>query len=289
MWVFTDIADWFDQQKRQANHALDSAVESSGYNQGVILVAAGTHAVMEFGGAFVDILRLGDGVKAGGFYGWGKDALRVVAIFPVGKAAQMMKTMKGTWAAQVVADIMPKAGICTWVASAKALRQIGHSFNGKILATVDDLVKATGAHPHTVGRADLPQVIAWLRQIGARVGPPRIVTSMKEVEGMVPYDGSVVLFGVKGAEITTGKLVAHLVYAYRNAGGVGRVQIMDRTITKATHTPYRNLAELAERYSVHSYTPSSAVVLYNVFARSVLHDLPKLVIPVQAVIASYKR
>jgi hypothetical protein len=107
-WIFTDIADWFDQQKRQANRALDSAVETSGYNQGVMLVAAGTHAAMEFGGAFVDILRLGDGVRAGGLGGWGKDALRMVAIFPVGKAAQMMKTMKGTKAAQVVVDSCPE-------------------------------------------------------------------------------------------------------------------------------------------------------------------------------------
>jgi hypothetical protein len=79
---------------------------------------------------------------------------------------------------------------------------------------------------------------------------------MKEVERMVPYDGSVVLFSVKGTKITTGKSAAHAVYAYRNMGGVGGVRIMDRSIPRATHTPYRNLTELAERYTVHSFIHS---------------------------------
>jgi hypothetical protein len=111
--------------------------------------------------------------------------LRVVAIFPVGKTAQVIKTAKGIKAAKVVADIMPRAGICAWVASAKGLQHIGHSFNGKILATVDDLVKAVGVHPHNVGGLYMPQVTSMLRQIGAKVGATRNVKSMKEVERMV--------------------------------------------------------------------------------------------------------
>jgi hypothetical protein len=157
---------------------LDSAVENSDYNQGVILAAVAGHTVMELGGSIVDLARLGDGIKSGTLKGWGQDTLRVVAIFPVGKAAQVMKTAKGTVAAKVVADIMPRADICAWVASAKALRQIGHSFNGKILATVDDLVKAVGIHPHNVGGLYMPQVTSMLRQIGAKVGPIRNVKSI---------------------------------------------------------------------------------------------------------------
>jgi hypothetical protein len=287
MWFFTDLADWFDERKSQANRMLDSAVESSGGNQGVILAAVAGHTIMELGGSVVDLARLGDGIKAGGLKGWGQDALRVVAIFPVGKTAQVIKTAKGTTAAKVVADIMPRAGICAWVASAKGLRQIEHSFNGKILATVDDLVKAVGVHPYSVGGLSMSQITFMLNQIGAKVGVARKVKSMREVERMVPFDGSVVLFGVKGTRIKTGKKIEHLVYAYRDLGGLGPVKIMDRTVNKAAHRPYRNLAELAERYTVHSYTPSSAVVLHNVFVRT-LYDLPRLVVPVPAVIGTYE-
>jgi hypothetical protein len=288
MWFFTDIADWFDEQKRQANRALDDAVESSDYNHNVILAAVAGHTIMELGGSVVDLARLGDGIASGTLKGLGQDALRVVAIFPVGKAAQMMKTAKGTTAAKVVADIMPRAGICAWVASAKGLRHIGHSFNGKILATVDDLVKAVGVHPHNVGGLYMPQVTSMLRQIGAKVGPIRNVKRMRDVERMVPFDGSVVLFSVKGKDIKSGKPFAHLVYAYREMGGLGPVKIMDRSINKAVHRPYSSLAELTEPYSTLSFDLSEAVVLHNVFLRSIQHDIPRLLIPVPAVIATYK-
>jgi hypothetical protein len=289
MWIFTDLADWFDKQKSQANRMLDSAVENSDYNQGVMIVAAGTHAAMEFGGAFVDLLRFGDGMKAGGLKGWGQDALRFVAIFPFGKAAQMMKTAKATQAAKVVVDIMPRAGICAWVASAKALQQVGHSFNGKVLVTIDDLAQAAGVPRQAIGGfPDLFHITAMLRQVGAKVGASRRVASMREVEQMVPYDGSGVVVVVEGVNVKTGELIAHLVYAYREMGGVGRVRIMDRTINQAAHRPYRNLVELAEVYPVHSFVPVEAAVLHNVFVR-ILYDLPRLLIPVPAVIGAYER
>jgi hypothetical protein len=288
MWFFTDIADWFDEQKSQANRMLDSAVESSGGNQGVILAAVAGHTIMELGGSVVDLARLGDGIASGGLKGWGQDALRVIAIFPVGKTAQVIKTSKGTVAAKVVADVMPKAEICSWVASVKALQHIGHSFNGKILATVEDLAKAADVPLHSVGRASLIQIAEMLRQIGAKVGTPRKVASMKEVERMLPYDGSVVLLTLRGKRLANGELMSHFVYAYRSMGGIGRVQFMDRTITGLNRAPYTSLIELAEKYPVHSFRPSRAAVLHNVFVRSAQHDLPRLLIPIPAVVATYK-
>jgi hypothetical protein len=45
---------------------LDSAVENSGGNQGVILAAVAGHTIMELGGSVVDLARLGDGIASGG-------------------------------------------------------------------------------------------------------------------------------------------------------------------------------------------------------------------------------
>ena len=71
MLYFTDIANWFDKNRVETDRILDKWVEDSNYNQGIMLVAATTHALTTFGAGFVDLLRLGDGVREGGLSGWG--------------------------------------------------------------------------------------------------------------------------------------------------------------------------------------------------------------------------
>lgn len=122
MWHFTSVANWFDERKVVSDQVFDQWVENSQYNEGVMIVAASTHAVTTFGASFVDVLRLGDGVAAGGLKGWGSDAMRAIAVFPVGKAANLIKTMEGTAAAKLIADT--GGPNCFWIASAKALRQV---------------------------------------------------------------------------------------------------------------------------------------------------------------------
>jgi hypothetical protein len=43
-------------------------------------------------------------------------------------------------------DIDPAKGICSWVASAKALRQIGLKAYGRIFIIVDDLAATSNVH-----------------------------------------------------------------------------------------------------------------------------------------------
>ncbi|MDR2259957.1 MAG: hypothetical protein LBE06_03285 [Azoarcus sp.] len=301
MWIFTDIADWFDKKKEQANRVLDEAVEDD-YNTGVMVIAAGTHAVMEFAGSFVDLLRLGDGVKQGGWRGWGADGLRAVVIFPVGKAAQIARSAKGLKAAKAVKDI--GGPTCAWVAGTKGLVQIEHKLSGyllrktkpgligKVLVEVKDLGKAVGLERRQLGGvASLGGFVWGLRLIGAKIGPVKAVSSVKEVERMVPFDGSVVLTAVKGVvregQDGAGKTVGHMVYFFREWGGMGRVRIMDRTVGEGQKT-YASLAEFVEPYKVTQWAPYEAAVLHNVFAHSVLHDLPKLLIPIPAVVATYE-
>ena len=104
MWVFTEVADWFEKNRAESDQVLDQWVEDSNYNTGVMAAAAATKAFTTFGAGFVDILRLGDGVKEGSLKGVGTDALRVVAIFPVGKVANLVKSTRGLNAARLIAD-----------------------------------------------------------------------------------------------------------------------------------------------------------------------------------------
>ena len=122
MWISTEIADGFEQKRTQSDALLDHWVEESHYTQGVMIVAATAKSFTTFGAGFVDVLKPGDGTKGCTLKGVGQDALRIVAIFPVGKAASLVKSAKGVATAKLVADT--GGPHCFWVTSAKAFAQV---------------------------------------------------------------------------------------------------------------------------------------------------------------------
>ena len=284
MWKFTEAADWFESKRTQSDAILDQWVEDSHYNQGVMIVAASTKAVSTFGAGFVDILRLGDGLKEGSLAGAGKDALRAVAIFPVGRAASMLKSARGITLAKVVVDT--GGPNCFWVASAKAFGQISHKYNGRLLASVDDIAKTLGMSMNSLWVIPrLSAGMAYLQRLGAKVGPVKSVTTMRDVERMVPFDGSVLMISVhliKNGVISAG----HAIYAFRTP--FGQVRYMDRTVGSLTKSAYKSISDLDPVYRA-KIIPFEAAVLSNVFVKSVAHDLHRLVIPILGVIAHEER
>jgi hypothetical protein len=283
MWKFTEIADWWETSRKQTDRVLDDWVESSNYSDGVMIIAATTKALTTFGAGFVDILRLGDGVAQGSLKGVGTDAMRALAIFPVGKAVNILKSAKGITLAKVVVDT--GGPHCFWVASAKAFAQIGQKFNGKLFASVEDIAKALGMSMNTLWTIpNLAAGLAHLQRLGAKVGTVRAVASTSEIAQMVPRDGSVVMIAVhlvKGGRVVAG----HAIYAFRNA--VGQIRYMDRTIGSSAQKIYQSLDEIAALYKqCDRFVPIEAAVLNNVVAKSVLHDAPRLFIPILGVIAT---
>lgn len=282
MWKFTQLADWWGEQQKQSVAALDEWVEGSNYNQGVMIVAAGTQALMTFGSGFVDVLRMGDGVAKGTAAGLGQDALRVAAIFPVGKAAQMFQAAKATALAKVIVDINPSAGICAWVASAKALTQIGGTIGSKLFITVDDLAKAIGVNVRHLSGLTMEQIKIVLTKMGARVGAVRVVKSEQEVARMVSYDGSVVMVCV---ELERSKKIAwHAFYAYRTP--IGQLRYMDRTVQTTAQRAYLSIDEIRRAYGASRMTPIQAMKIENMFVKTVANEIPRLVLPILGVVAT---
>jgi len=283
--VFTDIADWWEGKRAEALKNLDQWVEDSDYSQGVMIAAATTEAFMTIGAGFVDILRLGDGVRKGTMIGVGTDALRVVAIFPFGKTAQTIKSMRGLAGAKVIADI--RGPHCFWVASAKAFAQIGQKFKGRLFASVEDVAKALGMPMNNLWRVpNLSMGMHCLRMVGARIGAVSTVSTEKDIIRMVPHDGSVVMIAVR--VIRTGLPDSgHAIYAFRNAFGL--VRFMDRSVGGATLTGtqgvFKSIGDIAPLYG-GTLVPREAAVLHNVFVKSILHDLPRLAVPILGVIAT---
>lgn len=285
MWVFTEVADWFEKNRSESEEILDQWVEDSNYSVGSMVAASTTKAFMTFGAGFVDILRLGDGVQKGTLKGVGEDALRFVAVFPVGKTAQLLKSTRGVSAAKLIADT--GGPNCFWVASAKALRQIGQKQGGKLFASVQDVATALKMPFNQLWRIpNLATGIGYLKRLGVRTGAVKTVLNSSDVIKLVPRDGSVVMVAVK--VVNNGKQIgAHAVYYFRNS--LGQIRVMDRTVGRATthgtQGVYKSLEELKRIYGATDLIPFEAAVLYNVFVKSVAHELPRLVIPVLGVMA----
>lgn len=286
MWYFTDIVDWFEKNRGESEKVLDKWVEDSGYSTGSMATAATTKAFMTVGAGFVDLLRLGDGVKEGSLKGVGEDALRVVAIFPVGKAASMLKSAKGLSVARFIADT--GGPNCFWVASAKALRHIGQQYRGRLLVSVEDVAKALKMPMEMLWKIpNLATGMGYLQRIGAKVGPVKKVSNTSDIAKMLPRDGSVVLIAVR--VMRNGKVAAgHAIYAFRNS--LGQVRFMDRTVGRAlpsgaTQGIYKSIEEIAPVYGATALVPYEAAVLHNLFVKTVAHEAPILVIPVLGVMA----
>lgn len=286
MWYFTEVADWFEHRRSQTDKILDQWVEDSNYSQGVMVIAATTKAFTTFSAGFVDLLRLGDGVQQGTFKGIGTDALRLIAIFPFGKAAQMTKSAKGISIAKVIVDT--GGPNCFWIASAKAFAQISHRYKGNLFASVDDLAKALNMSMDKLWKIpNLLTGISYLQRVGAKVGKVIPVSTMKEITQIIPSDGSVVMLAVKvmkGSKVIGG----HAIYAFRNS--IGQIRFMDRTVGKVTKSGtqgvYKSIEDIAPMYGATALVPYEAAVIHNVFVKSIAHDAPKLVIPLLGVVAT---
>lgn len=282
MWYFTEIAEWFDGQRKQTDTVLDKWVEDSQYDQGVMFAAATTKAFTTIGAGFVDLLRLGDGVKEGSLKGLGTDALRIVAIFPVGKTTQMIKSVKGVARAKLIIDT--GGPNCFWIASAKAFSQIGQKNKGKLFASVDDIAKSLGMPMSNLFKIPNLRVgMAYLARLGAKVGAVKKISNITDINKILPRDGSVVMLAVK---VMSGNVVraGHAIYAYRDS--FGRVRYFDRTVgSKYRQGVFKSIDDIAPLYGATNLIVYEAAVLKNVFIKTPIHELPLLAIPILGVMA----
>lgn len=259
MWIFTQAADWFDKARTDNNKFLDRTFQGwvdyatrhesdhgfwPAIRNGMIYAGTGTlYALNQFSGGvasgFVDTLRIGDGVRAGG-WGYGQDALRLISV--AGAAARplnaLVKVGRLGLANVVAIDPAPGAPICTWVAAAKALVMTGT----RHFATVDSIAEVMG---YNVPPAQLPPVFlgalvpamrimgASVRKAGALPGAVEdtLLALLKaNPESVAPFSVTWSLEGNAANEfamVTPGTAVGHTMVAYLNL--FGELRILDRT------------------------------------------------------------
>lgn len=238
MRTAADWADWWDQQHKESKEFfLQFAADNP--NLFGIVVSAAFNTAMDLAAGTVDMLRFGKGIAEGGAKGYAKDALRLIGLVgttapltkvarPLNGVAQFAQRAVNARLARVLVD--DGGGICSWVAGARALRHTGT----RAFATVDDLAQAMNTTRLGVELSEvrsLEQALIPLRRLGATPGPVTRVSNFLDVQRMVPKDGGVVMFVVRGSFRSATNPAAleesaHAGYAFRDL--MGRIRIMDR-------------------------------------------------------------
>ncbi len=230
MWVLSKIADAFDQIRKENEDWLDNELQqwfdttvyeehSTIRNIGVWVTSGAAYSLNKFSttvaSGFLDVLRLGDGVKEGG-WGYGKDALRLLMVLgPAARAAR--------FATSLVTAVDISEGIasdCAWVNAARLLR-----FTGTLpLAQLGDVAKAAGIAAADAGAVEkLESLVPALNSLGADArtvsGDVKTLTDLAKVVKNAP--DSAYMFAVEWNDR------AHALIAYRTI--FGNVRIIDRT------------------------------------------------------------
>lgn len=154
-----------------------------------------------------------------------------------------------------------------------------------MFASVEDVSRALGMPMTNLWKIpNLSTGMGFLQRIGAIIGPIRNISSAKDILRILPRDGSVLMIAVH--VMKNGRVVGgHAIYAFRNI--FGKVRFMDRTVSKASPAVYNSISDIVPFYpQATSFVPYQAAVLYNVFAKTIAHDIPRLVIPIQGIVAS---
>ncbi len=221
MLALEKLADWWDVQKKDSEKALNAFVDEHPHLFGVA-VAGTVQTAMDLGSGFVDVLRVGEGVKQGG-WGYAQDALRVVSLAgPVARIGRFGLT-------KLVPNV---AGpLCARISATQALRMTGV----KHFAAVEDVIKSLAGK----GIASMTEIAPELRQFGAEVRNLGQIKSLEHVRELVTKNPKgVITFAVRWVT-KAGKAAGHSVVAYRD--WVGRVRFMDRS-----GVIFKDLAELEQ-------------------------------------------
>jgi hypothetical protein len=248
MWVLTDIADWYDRERASNARFLENAANNTDDDllgalawTGIGLARVLNTGAGGFAAGFVDVLRIGDGVKEGG-WGYGKDALRALAL--AGPTLRVGRYALGLVAA---VDATPAVGNCAWVAASRAARMTGTQH----FATVGSLAKTFGLGIQDTGDLGLHGVQQIIQAVGGEAKLLGSVSSFAEVETIARANpDAVVIFpvrfmrsvtqGISGASVQSLEGMGHALIA-KNVGGV--VFIVDRS-----GKVYRSLDALAKVY-----------------------------------------
>jgi hypothetical protein len=250
MYTGSDLAAWWEKNRRESDKALNEFVDAYPHLWGL---AAITATFMDVGAGTVDLLRFGEGAAES--YETGKlapllhDVLRGVSIAAeVGGLGQSARPLLGKLKLYTDAE----GGICAVISIGNALRRTGQRF----LLSLREIGEASGVPFSRILEEGLtnPQIMAALRRIGAKFETIPAAQSWENLVNIAKRTDGVVSLPLTSAR------GGHMALLERSANGV---RIIDRSGI------YDNLADLSRSYgTVFSVAAAkTSAILRNVTGR----------------------
>ena len=216
--ALSEYADWWDKQKRETEKILTEWVQDNP-QWWAVTVATGVQTSMELGAGFVDVLRFGEGMAQGGVKGFGKDALRLLAILgPLGKAGGMLSRFAHLRQIRLAVQVEGVNGPCTFQAVNNAMSIL----RGKnYFITVKDMAKAVGKPLSSIGTdssglrnlgAHVHEVLDFLISQGVKIKRFANPRSVDEVVRLAQGENGVTIFAIR-CTTTRGEVIEHSVMA----------------------------------------------------------------------------
>ncbi|WP_262333352.1 peptidoglycan-binding domain-containing protein [Bosea sp. BH3] len=234
MVALSKYADWWDQQKAQTETILNEWVQDNP-QWWAVAVATSVQTSMDLGAGFVDVLRFGEGMYEGGVKGYGKDALRMLAILgPLGRAGGVLSRVLNMQMIRLAVKVKGVSGPCTF----QAVNNLTAIIRGKsYFITVRDMAAAVGRPIGSLVRneagnlqlsSSVEKAIEFMISQGIKVSRMAQAKTVKDVARLAETEDGVVIFAIRCVVKTpAGKLkdIKHTVIAVRDA--VGQVRFAD--------------------------------------------------------------
>jgi hypothetical protein len=231
----SDLANWWDDQKRESEKILGEWVQDNP-QWWAVAIAGAVATSMELGAGFVDVLRFGEGAAQGGWKGYGKDALRLLMLLgPLaragGAASRFLTPLLKAGNLRLAVQVAGVDGPCTF----QAVNNAVSIMKGKnVFVTVADMAAGVGKRLTELTKAASGdyQLAAWidelvptLRQLGVRVREVSGFTQVQQVIGLAQKESGPVIFAirttVRNAAGATEEIL-HSVIAMRTPAGAVR-------------------------------------------------------------------
>jgi LysM repeat protein len=245
----SDLAAWWEKNRRESDKALDDFVDA---HPNLWVLAATTATAMDLGAGMVDVLRFGEGAAES--YETGKiapllhDVLRGVSIASQsGTVLQKARPLVGRL--KLYSD--PGGGLCVPISIGNALRRTGQRF----LLSLQEIGQASGVPFQQIWKTGLtdPQMLSALRKLGVKFTVVQQAQSLQHLTTIARATKGVVSLPLSSA---SGGHMALL----ENVGG--KLRIVDRSGF------YKSLADLSKHYGTKFTVDAAgaAVVLRDVTA-----------------------
>lgn len=225
----SELADWWDSQKRQSEAILTEWVQDNP-QWWAVAIAGTVQTTMDLGAGFVDVLRFGEGMAQGGIKGFGKDLLRLLVILgPLGRAGGMVSRLVHVSRLRLAVQVAGVDGPCTFQAVNNAMSILKGT---NLFVTIEDMAAAMGKSLPELAKTSegLYELGAWIDDLvgpirgSARVKEVMGLTDLRQVVALAERESGVVIFAIRTTVKTaTGtEELLHSVIAVRNAAGAVR-------------------------------------------------------------------